>query len=89
MMDMPVKMRVVSGTIGMNVGKAKLVYVGGNLYEGDYEVIPSAKQKQVLETAQKIMSKNVTVHKIPYSQTSNLSGGDTVYIGGIDEITTN
>lgn len=86
---MPIKMRVVARTFAMNVGKAKLVYVGGDLYDGEYEVTPSTVQKQVLETAQKIMSKNVTVHKIPYSQTSNLSGGDTVYIGGIDEITTN
>lgn len=86
---MPIKMRVVARTFAMNVGKAKLVYVGGDLYDGEYEVTPSTVQKQVLKTAQKIMSKNVTVHKIPYSQTSNLSGGDTVYIGGIDEITTN
>lgn len=85
---MPIKMRVVSKTIGMHVDKAKNVYLGGEPYKGEYEVTPSTKTNQVLETAQKFMTKDVNVKKIPYSQTGNLSGGDTVYIGSDDEITT-
>lgn len=48
-------------------------------YNGDYEVTPSRKN-QILETANKVMAKNITVFEIPYSSTSNLAGGETFYI---------
>lgn len=50
-------------------------------YEGAYEVMPSFAE-QALPTAGKQMLADVTVHAIPVSRTSNLSGGITVFIGG-------
>ena len=48
-------------------------------YEGDYEVTPTA-DGQTLSTAQKLMEGDVTVKAIPYYETSNESGGNTLYI---------
>lgn len=50
-------------------------------YTGDYDVTPTA-DGEVLKTAQKTMSKDLTIHPIPYFEVSNTAGGDTVYIGG-------
>ena len=54
--------------------------VGGEPYEGEYVVIPSADEAQVLPTSGKLLVEDVTVTKIPYWETSNLSGGLTAYI---------
>lgn len=54
----------------------------GDPYEGEYNVMPSFKD-QVLETSQKLMKDDVTVYAIQVSKVGNLSGGNTVYIGGI------
>lgn len=51
------------------------------IYDGIYEVTPLAQLDIVLDTANKILQNNVTVNKIPYFQTSNLSGGYTATIG--------
>lgn len=51
------------------------------LYEGAYEVTPSAKNAQTLYTARKMMDADVKVNKIPYTETSNSSNGITVNIG--------
>lgn len=66
----------VSGRIG-SPERVPLPY-----YEGEYNVIPDWDDI-ILETEQKSMSSNVTVEKIPYHETSNVSGGITVVIGGI------
>ena len=50
-------------------------------YEGEYIVTPKPFDSQTLYTADLIMRHNVIVHKIPYYETSNITG-DTVYIGG-------
>lgn len=50
-------------------------------YKGEYSVTPS-QNEQTLLTANKRMSKNVTVKEIPYAEVSNVSGGLTVTIGG-------
>lgn len=50
-------------------------------YNGAYEVTPLANEETVLNTAQTFMSGDVTVRQIPYYETSNETGGDTVYIG--------
>ena len=50
-------------------------------YNGAYEVIPSAHLTQTLKTAKKVMGRDVIIHKIPYFETSNNSGGNTVFIG--------
>lgn len=57
---------------------------GGRLpnYEGSYSVIPKVYE-QTLETANKSMTDDVTVEEIPYSETSNPSGGNTVNIAYI------
>lgn len=54
---------------------------GGDPYQGDYEVIPSAGF-QLLLTADKTLEDDILVHPIPYSEVSNLSGGYTATIGG-------
>lgn len=48
-------------------------------YHGSYEVVPKREEQQ-LETANKICSQNVVVLEVPYSMTSNLAGGTTIYI---------
>ena len=55
---------------------------GGNaeIYKGTYEVTPSI-QTQTLDTAQKVLEKNVTINKIPYAEVTNNSNGKTVTIG--------
>ena len=62
----------VKGTIG--------IPYGSNRYTGEYIVTPRAFDKTVLETANKTMLDDVTVKKIPYHETTNLSGGMTVVI---------
>ena len=54
-------------------------------YDGAYTVTPKANTEQILETAHKLMSDDVTVFEIPYFETSNLSG-TTVYIANEVEI---
>lgn len=56
------------------------------IYDGNYEVIPKAEEGQTLQTAQKYMTQNVSVHKIPYYEIDNAAGGTTVYIGTDDEL---
>jgi len=56
---------------------------GGETYEeytGVYEITPSTSE-QVLPTAQKVLTADVTVQEIPYYETTNESGGYTVIIG--------
>lgn len=48
-------------------------------YTGSYEVTPKAYEEQILQTANKTMAQNVTVHEVPYYETPN-TDGDTVYI---------
>lgn len=42
-------------------------------YTGPYSVIPKIYQ-QILETKNKLMSDDVTVEEIPYTEVSNISG---------------
>ena len=49
-------------------------------YIGNYEVIPKVKA-QTLNTANKLMKKDVLVLEIPYFDVSNSAGGNTIYIG--------
>lgn len=44
-------------------------------------VIPLAERQTVLETAEKLLLEDIVVKEIPYYETSNSAGGDTVYIG--------
>lgn len=54
--------------------------VGAEIYDGSYEVTPKAWQEQVLETAHKMMTDDVTVFRVPYYETVNLFDGKTAYI---------
>lgn len=51
------------------------------LYDGAYEVTPSATNDKTLYTAQKLMDADIQVNKIPYSEVSNSANGTTVTIG--------
>lgn len=50
------------------------------VYDGAYQVIPSANEVQILKTKEKTMVDDVTVEKVPYYETSNTAGGMTCYI---------
>ena len=50
-------------------------------YEGDYEVTPKIVA-QTLETANKSLESDVTIHAIPYYEVDNVFKGQTVIIGG-------
>lgn len=76
-----IKMHVSGVSVQMSVGAAKVVYIGGEPYTGEYSVIPKADAETVLDTAGKLLTDNVCVRKIPYYETSNNSDGFTVYIG--------
>lgn len=52
-----------------------------DIYDGAYEVTPTF-EKIELETENKVLTSDVVVNGIPVSITENLSGGNTVYIGG-------
>lgn len=49
-------------------------------YEGDYTIVPKPNEAQVLATAGKRMTDNLTVKEIPYYEVSN-TVGKTAYIG--------
>lgn len=51
------------------------------VYTGEYEVTPKAEEDQTLPTAQKFLTKDVTVRKIQYYEMDNDAGGKTIYIG--------
>ena len=67
-------------SVQMKVEKAVTVGVSSRTYEGSYEVIPMV-DGQIMETKEKYMKDDVTVHPIPYFSVGNNSGGNTVYIG--------
>ena len=51
------------------------------VYSGPTTVIPEAYEMQILQTEKKSVMENIVVFPIPYFQTSNPQGGNTVYIG--------
>ena len=59
---------------------------GIELYDGDTVVKPKANEQTVLSTAQKLVEDDITVLEIPYFQTTNSTGGNTVYIGRESEV---
>ncbi|MBQ6221624.1 MAG: hypothetical protein IJJ44_03330 [Solobacterium sp.] len=70
---------------GVNIGQV-LNGSGGSdsgeydTYTGTYSVVPQANQEVVLSTANKLLTRNVTVQEVPYYETSNEQGGYTAYI---------
>lgn len=73
------KMVLSQPEIKMKIAPAKVVYQGGEAYEGDYEVVPNAFEPVVLPTKNKLLADDVTVTKVPYYEVSNETG-TTVYI---------
>ena len=63
----------------MAVELGRPVYLGGEPYEGPYEVTPKVTA-QTLPTAKKLMREDVSVRAIPYFGVSNPAGGNTIYI---------
>lgn len=68
----PIKIEGEPGSAGAGMPK----------YEGEYEVNPDFST-QILQTKNKAMRDDVTVHPIEVQRVSNAKGGKTVYIGGI------
>lgn len=50
-------------------------------YEGPYIVTPLVLDPITLETKDKMMDDDVTILKVPYLETANPSGGNTIFIG--------
>lgn len=67
-------------TFETDFGEVTQIYEDYPSYTGEYGATPKVVA-QTLPTAQKFLSQNVTIAKIPYFEVSNTSGGDTVYIG--------
>lgn len=57
------------------------VITDAEVYDGSYDVIPDFT-KQTLSTKDKLLIADVTVEKIPLWVVENVSGGNTVIIGG-------
>ena len=55
--------------------------VEGKQYEGEYDITPSTYNDKVLATQNLVMTKDVTVRKIPQFEVSNTSNGKTIIIG--------
>lgn len=58
-----------------------LISVEGKKYEGEYDITPSTYNDKVLATQNLVMTKDVTVRKIPQFEVSNTSNGRTLIIG--------
>lgn len=59
------KMVLSQPEIRMRIEPAKVVYQGGEAYDGDYEVVPKAFEPVVLPTKNKLLADDVTVTKSP------------------------
>ena len=62
----------VPGTVSPKINRDKY-------YTGTYEVTPKADVTQVLPTADKTLTDNITVNKVPFYETHN-EHGTTAYI---------
>lgn len=69
----------LSTSVDVDVGIGSQTHRLPDPYTGSYEATPTAYE-QALPTAGKSMTRNVTIHKVPYQETTNESGGVTVSI---------
>lgn len=69
----------LSASVDVGVGVGTQTHRVQDPYTGSYEATPTAYE-QALPTAGKSMTRNVTIHKVPYAETTNESGGYTVSI---------
>lgn len=68
----------ITGNITYGIGEGDFSPV----YDGDYNVTPLAFQEVKLKTKDKKLIEDIVVKEVPYYETTNLSGGNTVYIAG-------
>ena len=69
--------QVASPAMAVELGRP--VYIGGDSYDGPYDVTPKVTA-QTLPTAKKFMQEDVSIRAIPYFDVSNPAGGNTIYI---------
>lgn len=74
------KMTVSQPEIKMKIAPAKVIYQGGEAYEGEYEITPS-EELQTLPTANRLLARNIVVAPIPQNY------GRIAYNGGGIKIT--
>lgn len=68
-------------TIEVQLQNVVLISVEGKKYEGEYDITPSTYNDKVLATQNLVMTRDVTVRKIPQFEVSNTSNGKTLIIG--------
>ena len=66
------------GILTCAVGKSPVTVPN---YDGEYEITPD-QSEHVMQTKGRLMHQDMRVHKIPYQEVCNQSGGITVTIGG-------
>ncbi len=66
----------------LTVELAAPLYIGGDIYNGQVVVEPTF-ESTTLSTKNKVVKSDILVNPIRVEQTTNESGGITVYIGGI------
>lgn len=76
-----IELFVESQEFVLEVEPALMVYTGGEPYTGGYEVTPKVSQSTILETANKVLAKDVTVKRIPQFEVSNEADGKTLIVG--------
>lgn len=68
----------------LTVVNGKWAAAGLPLYDGTYEITPSANSDLTLKTSQSFIDADITVKKIPYADVSNSANGRTITIGSED-----
>lgn len=69
----------ISSPVEVGIGVGTQTHRAEDPYVGSYEATPTAYE-QSMPTKGKTMTRNVTIHKVPYAETTNESGGLTVSI---------
>lgn len=70
-------LNLFKNSLALSLQPAKVL--SSSPYEGEYTVIPKARQSQSLPTKGKFLSKDINVLEIPYFDVSNESG-TTIFI---------
>lgn len=73
-----------SAQFDADFGEVTEILVASDYYTGSYDVTPRT-DAQTLETKEKLMVDDVHIKAIPFYEVSNLAGGDTAYIGMMNE----
>lgn len=84
-MRLDVKFRQTTNRFTLGFGEIQRVTIlEVEKYRGEYDVIPKPAE-QTLETKERFLEEDVRIKAIPFYEVGNTSGGDTVYIGTMDE----